>query len=98
MKEKNQQEQEMQKEIRFLLQQVMKMQLNKAEVKVEYAQMLDSVVVLQSYDEGISSNIEDENYRESIDEVDYNNQSKVQNDPLQETPSSMQTSVNQSID
>ena len=98
MKEKNQQEQEMQKEIRFLLQQVMKMQLNKAEVKVEYAQMLDSVVVLQSYDEGISSNIEDENYRESIDEVDYNNQSKVQNEPLQETPSSMQTSVNQSID
>lgn len=88
----------MQKEIRFLLQQVMKMQLNKAEVKVEYAQMLDSVVVLQSYDEGISSNIEDENYRESIDEVDYNNQSKVQNDPLQETPSSIQTSVNQSID
>ena len=88
----------MQKEIRFLLQQVMKMQLNKAEVKVEYAQMLDSVVVLQSYDEGISSNIEDENYRESIDEVDYNNQSKVQNEPLQETPSSMQTSVNQSID
>ncbi len=84
----------MQKEIRFLLQQVMKMQLNKAEVKVEYAQMLDSVVVLQSYDEGISSNIEDENYRESIDEVDYNNQSKVQNEPLQETPSSMQTSVN----
>lgn len=88
----------MQKEIRFLLQQVMKMQLNKAEVKVEYAQMLDSVVVLQSYDEGISSNIEDENYRESIDEVDYNNQSKVQIEPLQETPSSMQTSVNQSID
>ena len=88
----------MQKEIRFLLQQVMKMQLNKAEVKVEYTQMLDSVVVLQSYDEGISSNIEDENYRESIDEVDYNNQSKVQNDPLQETPSSIQTSVNQSID
>jgi hypothetical protein len=36
----------MQKEIRFLLQQVMKMQLNKAEVKVEYTQMLDSVVVL----------------------------------------------------
>ena len=88
----------MQKEIRFLLQQVMKMQLNKAEVKVEYAQMLDSVVVLQSYDEGNSSNIEDENYRESIDEVDYNNQSKVQNEPLQETPSSIQTSVNQSID
>ena len=88
----------MQKEIRFLLQQVMKMQLNKAEVKVEYAQMLDSVVVLQSYDEGISSNIEDENYRESIDEVDYNNQRQVQNDPLQETPSSIQTSVNQSID
>ena len=88
----------MQKEIRFLLQQVMKMQLNKAEVKVEYAQMLDSVVVLQSYDEGISSNIDDENYRESIDEVDYNNKSKVQNEPLQETPSSMQTSVNQSID
>lgn len=88
----------MQKEIRFLLQQVMKMQLNKAEVKVEYAQMLDSVVVLQSYDEGISSNIEDENYRESIDEVDYNNQSKVQNEPLQDTTSSMLTSVNQSID
>ena len=88
----------MQKEIRFLLQQVMKMQLNKAEVKVEYAQMLDSVVVLQSYDEGISSNIEDENYRESIDEVDYNNQSKVENEPLQDTTSSMQTSVNQSID
>ena len=62
----------------------MKMQLNKAEVKVEYAQMLDSVVVLQSYDEGISSNIEDENYRESIDEVDYNNQSKVHNEPLQD--------------
>ena len=60
--------------------------------------MLDSVVVLQSYDEGISSNIEDENYRESIDEVDYNNQSKIHNEPLQETTSSLQTSVNQSID
>ena len=82
-----------------------------AEVKVEYAQMLDSVVVLQSYEEeeeeehGLSqqsSNLnlgaEDENYRESIDE-EADTYNKSNHEAIHEkSMSSMQTSVNHSID
>ncbi len=83
----------------------MKMQLTKAEAKVlDYPQMLDSVVVLQSYEEGISSSNlgDDENYRESIDEeAEYDNhvQGRASEERMNETASSMQTSgVNQSVD